>query len=47
MFFNFALHLYMTLSSADNPFIYNLDPDQARHFLSRFRMFGTLEVTTS
>ena len=32
MFFNFALHLYMTLSSADNPFIYNLDPDQARHF---------------
>ena len=46
MFFNFALHLYMTLSSADNPFK-QLYPDQARHFLSRFGMFGTLEVTTS
>ena len=49
MFFNFALHLYMTLSSADNPFK-QFGPRSGPFFvqaLSRFRMFGTLEVKTS
>ena len=50
MYFNFALSLYLTLSSADNPFANNLDLDQAGHSvkaLSGSRLFDTLKVMTS
>ena len=49
MYFNFALNLYMTLPSADNPFKW-LDPDQAQHSVRTwygFKLFDALEVMTS